>query len=316
MIRELAESIWSCEQDDGPRIVRQVVVAGDDAVLVVDTGLPGSPAAELVPLLARLGRPELAILITHPDSDHLGGTADLLAAHPAARVLAGGPDLPLVGDPERMIHDRYARFSRDDDVPFGAAEIERARTRAGAPFTGARAAHPGARVELGGRAAEIIATPGHSPGHVSALIADAGLLAAGDAVMGNGIPARDGSLLIPPMYAPPETYRETIEQVRVLPLRILATGHEPILEGAAIAAFLDASRAAAERLGGLVADAVDRAPRTLLELCRRVHAAYAGLPADRAADLAMTVDGHLSDLIAAELVDVIPDNPRRFRSCA
>ena len=45
MIRELAEGIWSCEQDDGPRIVRQVVVAGDDAVLLVDTGLPGVAGA-------------------------------------------------------------------------------------------------------------------------------------------------------------------------------------------------------------------------------------------------------------------------------
>ncbi len=92
MIRELAEGIWSCEQDDGPRIVRQVVIAGDDGVLVVDTGLPGTPAADLVPLLARLGRRELTVLITHPDSDHLGGTAEVLAAEPAARVLAGAAD--------------------------------------------------------------------------------------------------------------------------------------------------------------------------------------------------------------------------------
>ena len=316
MIRELAESIWSCEQDDGPRIVRQVVVAGDEAVLVVDTGLPGAPAADLVPLLARLGRRDLAVLITHPDSDHLGGTAELLATHPAARVLAGALDLPLVGDPERMIHDRYARFSRQDDVPFGAAAIDRARTRAGEPFTGAEAALPGARVELGGRAAEIIATPGHSPGHVSAFVADAGLLAAGDSVMGIGIPTREGGILIPPMYAPPAAYHETIEQVRVLPPRILATGHEPILEGEAIAAFLDTSRAASERLAELVAEAVDGTPRTLLEVCRRVHAAYGGLPAERAADLAMTVDGHLSGLIAAKRIVVTPDNPRRFRSSA
>jgi glyoxylase-like metal-dependent hydrolase (beta-lactamase superfamily II) len=316
MIRELAEGIWSCEQDDGPRIVRQVVIAGDDAVLVVDTGLPGAPAADLVPLLARLGRRDLAVLITHPDSDHLGGTAELLAVEPAARVLAGAADLPLVGDPERMIRDRYARFSQQDDVPFGTAAVERARTRAGKPFTGTEAALPGARVELGGRAAEIIATPGHSPGHVSAFIADAGLLAAGDSVMGNGIPTRDDGLLIPPMYAPPAAYGETIERVGALPLRTLATGHEPILEGEAIAVFLAASRAANSRLAELVAAAVDQTPRTLLDLCRRVHAAYGGLPAERAPDLAMTVDGHLSDLIAAGLVVVTSDNPRRFRSRA
>ena len=63
--------------------------------------------------------------------------------------------------------------------------------------------------------------------------------------MGSGIPTRDGGLLIPPMYAPPDIYRETIERVRALPVRVLATGHEPIIEGEAIEAFLEASLAAA-----------------------------------------------------------------------
>ena len=82
------------------------------------------------------------MLITHPDSDHLGGTAELLAARPDARVLAGALDLPLVGDPERMIRERYARFGSDDDVPFGDAAVVRARARAGLPFGGVEAAQP------------------------------------------------------------------------------------------------------------------------------------------------------------------------------
>jgi glyoxylase-like metal-dependent hydrolase (beta-lactamase superfamily II) len=313
VICELAEGIWSCEQDDGPRIVRQVLVAGDDAVLIVDTGLPGAAAQELLPLVERVGRRDLVVLITHPDSDHLGGTAELLAAKPATRVLAGALDLPLVGDPERMIRERYARFARQDDVPFGSAADQRARTRAGPPFPGVQAAGPETKLELGRRAAEIVPTPGHSPGHVAAWIPDAGLLAAGDAVMGNGIPKRDGALLIPPMYAPPAAYRTTIERVRSLPVRILASGHEPILRDDAVGTFLDASRAASDRLAVLVAAALDERPRTLLELCERVHAAYGGLPDDRAADLALTVDGHLADLIAEGLAVVSSGTPRRFR---
>jgi glyoxylase-like metal-dependent hydrolase (beta-lactamase superfamily II) len=315
MIHELAEAIWGCEQDDGPRIVRQVVVAGDDAVLVVDTGLPGVATADLLPLVARLGRRDLTVLITHPDSDHLGGTAELLAANRAAHVLAGALDLPLVGDPERMIRERYARFAEQDDVPFGSAAAERARARAGSPFA-AQAADPELPLELGGRTAEIVPTPGHSPGHIAAWIPDAGLLAVGDGVMGNGIPTRDGGLLIPPMYAPPAAYRATIERVRSLGARLLASGHDPILRDGAVATFLDASRAASDRLGALVAAALDETPRTLLELCGRVHEAYGGLPDDRTSDLALTVDGHLADLVAAELAAVTSDNPRRFRSRA
>ena len=263
--------------------------------------------------MARLGRRELVVLITHPDSDHLGGTAELLAERPDARVLAGGPDLPLVGDPERMIRERYARFAERDDVPFGQAAAERARSRAGPPLRGrrgsrgptGRARRPHGRDRLHARS-QPRARRGWIPG--------AGFLAAGDAVMGTGIPKRDGTLLIPPMYAPPAAYAETIERIRSLPVSILASGHEPILEGEAIGAFLDASSAASERLAGLVAAALDETPQTLLELCRRIHAAYGGLPDERVADLALTVDGHLEDLLAAELAVLASDHPRRFRS--
>jgi glyoxylase-like metal-dependent hydrolase (beta-lactamase superfamily II) len=238
----------------------------------------------------------------------------LLDARPEARVLAGLPDLALVGDPERMIRERYARFSEHDDVPFGQDAAARARARAGRAFPGAEAASGETRVALGGRTAVIVPTPGHSPGHLAAWIADAGLLAAGDAVMGTGIPTRDGGLLIPPMYAPPDAYRATIERVRGLPVATFASGHEPILRGEEIATFLDASVAASDRLAGLVAAALDETPRTLLELCERVHGAYGGLPAERVADLALTVDGHLADLLAAELAVLASDHPRRFRS--
>ena len=317
MIRELADGIWSCEQDDGPRIVRQVVVAGDDAVLVVDTGLPGVPAQELLPLVARLGRRDVAVLISHPDSDHLGGTAELLAAEPAARVLAGALDLPLVGDPERMIRERYARFAVHDDVPFGPAAAARARERAGGAFgpprpprrgRGDRPRRPRRRDRRDARS--------QPRAHVAAWIPDAGLLAAGDAVMGNGIPTRDGRAADPSHVRPAGRLPRDDRARPLAPVRILATGHEPILAGEAVAAFLDASRAASDRLAALVAAALDEAPRTLLELCGRVHGAYGGLPDERVADLALTVDGHLADLIAAERVVVTSDNPRRFRSRA
>jgi glyoxylase-like metal-dependent hydrolase (beta-lactamase superfamily II) len=314
MIYELTEGIWSCEQDDGPRIVREVVIAGDEAVLVVDTGLPGVGRDELLPLVERIGERELIVLITHPDSDHLGGTAELLEARPGARVLAGALDVPLVGNPERIVRDRYARFAVHDDVPFGEAAAERAIDRAGPSFTGTEAVPLDARLELGGRTVEVIPTPGHSPGHVSAWVPAAGLLVAADAVMGNGIPTRDGKLMIAPMYGPPDAYRETIERVRALPVRMLATGHEPILRDEEVGTFLDTSRAASNRLAQLVEGALDETPRTLLELCVRVHAAYGGLPDDRIADLALTVDGHLAELVAAGRADVESGTPRRFRS--
>ena len=229
MIRELAEGIWCCEQPDGLRIVRQVVCAGDDGLLVVDTGLAADGAANVLELVALVAPAAIIVLITHPDSDHLGGTARLLAERPDARVLAGAADLELVGDPERMISVRYARFSVRDDIPFDEAARQRARDRAGAPFA-ATAAAPHEQLDLGGRRVVLVPTAGHSPGHTSAWLPESGVLAAGDGVMGAGIPKVDGDLLIPPMYAPPPAYLDTIFRVRALGVTTLVTGHDPVID--------------------------------------------------------------------------------------
>ena len=108
-VHEVADRVWSCEQPDGPRRIRQVVIAGGASALVVDTGLPDSPAAGLLDLLDRLGL-EVGILLTHPDADHVGGTAAILERHPDAALMAGTADVDLTGDPERAIRERYAAF--------------------------------------------------------------------------------------------------------------------------------------------------------------------------------------------------------------
>jgi glyoxylase-like metal-dependent hydrolase (beta-lactamase superfamily II) len=311
-VHEVAAGVFACEQDDGPRIIRQVVIAGAEAALVVDTGLAGSPAEGILPLLERLGLPPV-VLLTHPDGDHVAGTAEVLAAHPGTRLLAGAADLPLLGDPERAIRERYARFAADDDVPFTAAMAERARGRFGAPFPTPEAVPAGHAIELGGRRVTLLPTPGHSPGHTAAFVADDGVLAAADAAMGRAIHDRAGNGYIPPMYAPPAAYRETVGKVADLPVRTLLTGHEPVMDATGAARFLAESAAACTRLEALTGAALAEGPATLMTLCARVHTAYGGLPDDRVRDLALTVDGHLGDLVAAGRATVAPGPPRVFR---
>jgi hypothetical protein len=52
----------------------------------------------------------------------------------------------------------------------------------------------------------------------------------------------------------------------------------------------------------------------LLELCVRVHDAYGGLPPERAPDLALTVDGHLAELVDAGHAARSRERPTRYRS--
>jgi glyoxylase-like metal-dependent hydrolase (beta-lactamase superfamily II) len=315
VVREAADRVFACEQPDGPRIIRQVVIAGSRAALVVDTGLPGSPAAGILPLLARLGVPPI-VLLTHPDGDHVAGTGEVLAAYPDARVLAGARDIDLLGVPERAIRERYARYSVVDDVPFDAAMAERARSRFGDGFPPPEPAPDGLLIDLGDRTVELVATPGHSPGHTAAWLAADSVLVAADAAMGWAITDSAGGRFIPPMYAPPAAYRATVSRLAALGADLLLTGHEPAMTPAAAAAFLADSAAAARRLEELTADAVASGPATLMALCTRVHEAYGGLPSDRARDLALTVDGHLADLVACGRVRVAAGPPRRFEVVA
>ena len=122
-------------------------------------------------------------------------------------------DLALVGDPERTIRERYARFAERDDVPFGQAAAERARSRAGLPFEARR----GGRGRTASTSAA--ARPRSSPRPATA----PGTSPRGSRRAGPGRRRRgDGhrrsrsataTLLIPPMYAPPAAYAATIARI-------------------------------------------------------------------------------------------------------
>jgi hypothetical protein len=85
------------------------------------------------------------------------------------------------------------------------------------------------------------------------------------------------------------------------------------MDATGAARFLSESAAACARLEALTAAALAEGPATLMALCARVLAAYGDLPDDRARDLALTVDGHLGDLLAARRAIVDPGPPRVFR---
>jgi glyoxylase-like metal-dependent hydrolase (beta-lactamase superfamily II) len=316
VVNELAPGLFRLEELDGERSLCQFVVRGERGVLIVDSGLPGSPARTILPLLGGLEHQpsEVTLLLTHPDSDHCGGTAELRAAYPELQTTAHAADCTLLGDPERTISERYERFAGSDGIVLTAAARARSASRLGAPFEVTRPLTAEVELDLGATTCHVLHAPGHSAGHAAVWLPELRTMIAGDAVMGSGIRKRDGSLLYAPQFLSPETYRRTIDRFGELDIDLLLCAHEPPIRGAAVDDFLAESRRAVDRLEALTRDALAHRADTLASVCAAVHGGYGGLPDGGERDLALTVAGILAELASGGEVSVDDDaRPRTFR---
>ncbi len=303
---EVAPGVWRLQEPDGPRWICQFVVHGTEATLIVDAGLPGSPDRTILPALRRLGvgpGQRVVLLVTHPDTDHCGGTAELVAALPRLEVIAHEADRDALGDPERTIEVRYRRFAADGVEP-DAETLARLRRRLGDRFRIDRAFADGELLDLGATTCRLVHLPGHSPGHTGVWLPGSRVLICADAAMGVGIPKMDGELLYAPQFFSPRVYRATLDRIAALRPAMMLCTHEPVLEGPAIDAFLRASRDAVDALEAQVAAALGSGAGSLPDICEAVHRGHAGLTEGRSGDLVMTVAGILRAMVTAGLADV------------
>jgi glyoxylase-like metal-dependent hydrolase (beta-lactamase superfamily II) len=313
---EVRPGVYRLEQPDGGRRLCQVVVVGEERTLAVDAGLPESPEHDLLPLLRSLGleRRPVALVLTHPDADHRGGAAVLRDALPELEIWGHELDGEQLSNPEVALAERYLAFAASDGVGPTPDRLARMRARLGRPIRLDRMVSGDTTIDLGTRRVQILHMPGHSAGNLVAWLPEDATLVIGDAAMGRGTPFFDGSLMYPPMYAPPAVYLETVARLEALRPSLILSGHEPPLEAEEAKRFLAESRTAANRLSALVRDALAaERPRTLAEVCAAVAAGYGGLPPDGATSLAMTVDGTLGELVERREAELEPGVPRRFR---
>jgi glyoxylase-like metal-dependent hydrolase (beta-lactamase superfamily II) len=172
-----------------------ILYRGGEAALV-DTGVEGSAAA----IEAALGEAGLAwdavghVILTHKHPDHVGSVDEVMDQVPGATLYAGAPDIPQINS--AIVPQSVG----DGDHVFDL---------------------------------EIIASPGHTAGHICVLDAAAGILVAGDAMVG----ANGGVAGPDPSFAEDmDLALDSVGKLAGFSYEVALFGHgEPVLEDASAA---------------------------------------------------------------------------------
>ena len=154
-------------------LVNAYLVREDDGLTVIDTMIGGS-AGKIIAAAGATGAPIVRILLTHAHADHIGSLDALKEKLPEAEVIVSARDARLLAKD----------MSLDPDEP-------KDKLRGGYP--GAKN-KPDRTVDAGDHVGslEVIASSGHTPGHVALLDSRDGTLYCGDvfATVGGSRPPR------------------------------------------------------------------------------------------------------------------------------
>jgi glyoxylase-like metal-dependent hydrolase (beta-lactamase superfamily II) len=295
---EVAPGIHRIEGDLGERYVCQYLLVGDERTLLVDTGLRDMPEDVIAPYLAELGRSWADVddvLISHADVDHCGGNRALRAAAPQTRLLCGEADRPWIESNAAMMAGNYRWYE-----PYGfgpAAEdiafLERELGGDAPVDVGLRG---GETFRLGRSwRVEVLALPGHTPGHLGLWDPRSGAAIIIDAALTDGVYDRAGHRLIPPRYYTAGGYEATLRRLRALDPALLLTAHYAVMEREAARAFLDSSLAHVAAVRDAVRTGVRDGTTELWPLTQAVDAAVGPFPAFTH-ELAASVRAHLAEV--------------------
>ncbi len=215
MLNQVADGVW----------VRQsewvwsnaVVVRGEDGLILVDPGIDGSDLDQLAEDVDGLGLPVVAGFSTHPHWDHL------------------------------LWHSRFGdvpRYATRDCAQAASEARERAQTMAEQSASGIPLELIGLLTPLpadgGPVPGEILEHDAHAIGHAAVLLADRGVLIAGDMLSDVLIP-----LLDPRRPGQVSAYETALDRLGEAARHadVLIPGHGAVAEGPEVAARLAADRA-------------------------------------------------------------------------
>jgi glyoxylase-like metal-dependent hydrolase (beta-lactamase superfamily II) len=187
------------------------LVVEEDGLTLVDSTM-SSPADDVAIVVKQLGKELRRIALTHAHGDHAGGVAGVRQRFPGVEISISEREAPiLAGDKTVLASEPQTPvkgfFNKVDWKPE-------------------RLLKPGDRVG----SLEVVASPGHTPGHIAFLdVRDRGLIA-GDAFQTRGGIAVSGDVRLLFPFVAMATWNkskafETAVTVRALGPSLLAVGH-------------------------------------------------------------------------------------------
>jgi glyoxylase-like metal-dependent hydrolase (beta-lactamase superfamily II) len=215
MLTQVGEGVWV--RQSAWVWTNSIVVRGEGGLILIDPGIDGSELNQLADDLDRLGIPVVAGFSTHPHWDHL------------------------------LWHSRFGDVPRYA-TPAGARAAGEARERAQAMAAESASGIPLERIGLviplpedgGPVPGELVEHQAHAIGHAAVLLADRGVLLAGDMLSDVLIPLLDR--LHPDQVGAYETALDRLGEA-VRHVDVVVPGHGAVGEGPEVAARLAADRA-------------------------------------------------------------------------
>lgn len=209
------------------------LLCGNDAALLIDTGLGVAPIRKLTDELTPL---PISVVLTHAHWDHIGGLDQFphFAVHEAERSWLA-EQFPL---PVEAVRSSLMKEPCDFPVDFRPEDYGLFR---GEPQ---RLLQDGEWLRFGGRELLVLHTPGHSPGHCCFYEPARGYLFTGDLIYRGCLDAFYPS-------TDPQQFYQSVKRLQGLDVRRILPGHHALHLPRALLADVEAGFAKLDRDGKL-----------------------------------------------------------------
>jgi glyoxylase-like metal-dependent hydrolase (beta-lactamase superfamily II) len=219
-IETIAESLYRLEiRFPSARYIFSVYFIDEGGGVIIEPG-PASIVPYIKEGMKQLGMKGLSYIIpTHIHLDHSGGSGELAAVFPLAKVVVHPRGLKHLLDPSRLIEGTKKAYGDDFELKYGAI----------LPVPQSQLVVPadGETLSINGRELQMVYAPGHAHHQIAVFDKKTSGLFCGEA-LGIPIPGEEGFAL-PAVSVPdfnPDQYLETIEKLKRLTPRVLYYSHQ------------------------------------------------------------------------------------------